>query len=785
MVHVDNGATRCKICIIVLFFIVEITVAGEATSYSLVQTAILCTKATLSIPRTELAAASVSNKVLFAGGNIIPGGPSSRVDIFDSTTDSWTTAELSEPKNGLSASVIGTKIIFGQGNSPSSLIDIFDAGTNVWTNISSPQKHRGCATSIGDLTIFTRPTADNGGNSIVDIYNIVTNTWSTHKIAGSGPRSCVTIGDKVILTAGETTVVDIYDAKEATWSTAHLNQDAPYSQKLISCALSSMVLFAGMSEVADIYNANNNSWTTTTFPTPRVHHASASLENRYCLFAGGMNPIGGAVYSIVNIYDSITNQWTINQLGKPSMHLASTSMGNLALFGGGETTADHRTVSGDIYIFETKTFNISLSNLTAHTGDTVTFNVTFIKGMTYEWRKNNVIWPWSSSNILTTLPLVINDDQSYYQVFLSDLCGNVHASNIVFITVTQPKDEPITINTPIAIPTINTKDESDTSIWIFISIGVVAVIIIAVVVWIVTRQKKALANSTDDQIPLMEDEEEFEEQSTNDTRVPILDVPFSEIIIGDKLGEGSFGEIFKGKWNGQNIALKKLKSTILDLSGINGVLEEAKTLISLRHKHIVLSMGVTTNPETNEILIVMEYMKNRSLDDLLFKDRLTLSRSEVVQLALDIAKGLNYLHCLTPKIIHRDLKSANVLLYHDKKRAKVSDFGTARFLHSSSAANTVIGTFGFIAPEVLQESPYTEKADVYSFGALLFEMMTNTHLPVIFEEHNRIKKIEELVSDPQLKDLIVECCRADPNSRPTIRHCIDTLKCLKSLTNKQ
>lgn len=147
-------------------------------------------------------------------------------------------------------------------------------------------------------------------------------------------------------------------------------------------------------------------------------------------------------------------------------------------------------------------------------------------------------------------------------------------------------------------------------------------------------------------------------------------------------------------------------------------------------------MGITTDSETNEILILMEYMKNGSLDDLLFKDKVTLSLSEVVQLALDIAKGLNYLHCLTPKIIHRDLKSANVLvgflqilskfcasitnfallckLYHNKKRAKLSDFGTARLLSSSAAANTVIGTLGFIAPEVLQQAPYNEKADVYS-----------------------------------------------------------------------
>jgi serine/threonine protein kinase len=307
------------------------------------------------------------------------------------------------------------------------------------------------------------------------------------------------------------------------------------------------------------------------------------------------------------------------------------------------------------------------------------------------------------------------------------------------------------------------------------------------IVWIhwLRRRKYTKSNEAqkEDEINLLNDVQDRPTKSETFFELPTVEaqptIPFVEIVLEDKLGEGSFGEIFRGKWNGQNIALKKLKPNIIRQLNVLKILEEAKTLTSLRHKHIVLSMGITTDSETNEILILMEYMKNGSLDDLLFKDKVTLSLSEVVQLALDIAKGLNYLHCLTPKIIHRDLKSANVLLYHNKKRAKLSDFGTARLLRSSSAANTVIGTLGFIAPEVLQQAPYNEKADVYSFGVLLYEMVTNTHLPIIFEQDTRFKKIHESVDDSTIKDIIIDCFRTDPNQRPTIRQCIDKLKLMK------
>ncbi len=85
---------------------------------------------------------------------------------------------------------------------------------------------------------------------------------------------------------------------------------------------------------------------------------------------------------------------------------------------------------------------------------------------------------------------------------------------------------------------------------------------------------------------------------------------------------------------------------------------------SVHHKHIVLLFGVTQKPETNEMLLVMEYMRHGSLSRLLFVDKVVLAMPTIIRIALDVANGVDFLHHLTPKIIHRDLKSENVLVSH-------------------------------------------------------------------------------------------------------------------------
>lgn len=143
-------------------------------------------------------------------------------------------------------------------------------------------------------------------------------------------------------------------------------------------------------------------------------------------------------------------------------------------------------------------------------------------------------------------------------------------------------------------------------------------------------------------------------------------------------------------------------------------------------------MGITRDTNTNEIMLVMEFMQHGSLEDLLFPkhstcQKVTLECQDVIQIALDVATGLKYLHSQSPKIIHRSLSSASILVSYklthcgsnsiklDKyRRAKISDFGTTKFLGANSAAAALTDSYGSVAPEVTAEQDFNEKADIFS-----------------------------------------------------------------------
>jgi tetratricopeptide (TPR) repeat protein len=268
----------------------------------------------------------------------------------------------------------------------------------------------------------------------------------------------------------------------------------------------------------------------------------------------------------------------------------------------------------------------------------------------------------------------------------------------------------------------------------------------------------------------------IEEKKSQSAVVPggVLQIPFESLLLREKLGEGGYGEVWLADWREIKVAVKKVKSTMLaDLS------HEAKTLITLRYKYFVTLNGISEDPKTNNLILVMEYMKHGSLYDLLFKQNVKMARPEIIQIALDSAKGLSYLHSQNPVVIHRDFKSENVLLHSGKKRAKIADFGTAKFLLPSVQAKTVIGTAGLsMPPEMVEEEEYDEKVDVFMFGMVLYEMLTNKRLPQL-EEKARLQRIRTNISDEKLAELIVRCCMSDPAERLSIRQVIEALKKIK------
>ncbi|ETV66001.1 TKL protein kinase, variant [Aphanomyces astaci] len=156
---------------------------------------------------------------------------------------------------------------------------------------------------------------------------------------------------------------------------------------------------------------------------------------------------------------------------------------------------------------------------------------------------------------------------------------------------------------------------------------------------------------------------------------------FNAIQYTRKLTKGAFGEVWLGQYRGKYVAIKQiLEERKNDTKEIECFVAEIKLMLNLKHPNILDFLGFSWNPKDHNLCFLTEYMKNGDLFYYLQKRKTVLTwKREKIQLALDIAQGLVYLHSLTPKIIHRDLKSKNVLL-DEKFTAKINDFGISRYV---------------------------------------------------------------------------------------------------------
>ncbi|OAY63401.1 Serine/threonine-protein kinase BRI1-like 2 [Ananas comosus] len=190
------------------------------------------------------------------------------------------------------------------------------------------------------------------------------------------------------------------------------------------------------------------------------------------------------------------------------------------------------------------------------------------------------------------------------------------------------------------------------------------------------------------------------------------------------IGCGGFGEVFKATLrDGSCVAIKKLIH--LSYQGDREFMAEMETLGKIKHKNLVPLLGYCKIGE--ERLLVYEYMAHGSLEDALHGKKRRLTWGERKKIALGAAKGLCFLHhnCI-PHIIHRDMKSSNVLL-DGEMEARVADFGMARLisaLDTHLSVSTLAGTPGYVPPEYYQSFRCTAKGDVYSFGVVMLELVT-------------------------------------------------------------
>ncbi|RID60060.1 hypothetical protein BRARA_F03242 [Brassica rapa] len=274
------------------------------------------------------------------------------------------------------------------------------------------------------------------------------------------------------------------------------------------------------------------------------------------------------------------------------------------------------------------------------------------------------------------------------------------------------------------------------------------------------------------------------------------------------IGRGGFGSVYKGMLETTPGQLKNVAVKMLDTSGHQGdkeFLVEVLMLSLLRHEHLVTLFGYCA--EGDQRLLVYEYMPFGSVEDHIHgygSEEEVLDLSTRMQIALGSAKGLAYLHNVAqPPVIYRDLKTANILLDHGYK-AKLSDFGLAKFGPSgdmSHVSTRVMGTHGYCAPEYASTGKLTTKSDIYSFGVVMLELITgrkpigdacmgakrllvNWALPLFRDQE--IRKIADPMLSIQGHHYMEEaveralvlaymCLREDANARPTVKEVVEAL----------
>ncbi|TMW61947.1 hypothetical protein Poli38472_009440 [Pythium oligandrum] len=259
-------------------------------------------------------------------------------------------------------------------------------------------------------------------------------------------------------------------------------------------------------------------------------------------------------------------------------------------------------------------------------------------------------------------------------------------------------------------------------------------------------------------------------------------IPYAALYFTRVLSKGAFGEVWLAQLENRQVAVKRiLNEKKNDEKEIECFAAEIKLMASFFHPKIVEFVGVSWST-LQDLCAVTEYMAKGDLYGFLKRKNGQLNwRDHKIYLAEDVADALGYLHSLTPKVIHRDLKSKNILL-DDTFRAKLSDFGISRERSLEETMTAGVGTIYWTAPEVLMGKKYTEKADIYSFGIVMSELDTH-EVPYSDMRDEAGKKLQgmKIVQQvikkkvrpsftpdcpPKVRDLAMRCLDAEPDVRP-------------------
>ncbi|XP_041028041.1 serine/threonine-protein kinase STY13-like [Juglans microcarpa x Juglans regia] len=284
------------------------------------------------------------------------------------------------------------------------------------------------------------------------------------------------------------------------------------------------------------------------------------------------------------------------------------------------------------------------------------------------------------------------------------------------------------------------------------------------------------------------------------------EIDSDKLIVKEVIGRGTFSAVHRGLYGGQDVAVKVLEwrsaqgtdqaeTTLLRNAAFK---QEVSVWHKLEHPNVVKFIGATMGtdfknqaerigmPSSTAACIIIEYLPWGTLKSYLIKNRKRkLAFTKVIRLALDLARGLKYLH--SRKFVHRDVKTENVLL--DKNHSlKLTDFGTACIQDSIPDEIGRTGTLGYMAPEMFENKPYSRKCDVYSFGICLWEMyccdmpfpnvrFSELTSPAVY----KILKPEIPNCCPSsFAKIITQCWDADPRKRPEMEEVVTMLEAIQT-----
>lgn len=267
-------------------------------------------------------------------------------------------------------------------------------------------------------------------------------------------------------------------------------------------------------------------------------------------------------------------------------------------------------------------------------------------------------------------------------------------------------------------------------------------------------------------------------------------IQYDEVTLGKTIGHSSFGTVNEGRLNGTRVAVKTIKRGVgkdanasNSIESIENFKKEARLNSKLRHPNIVLFMGVCVEPA--HVCIVTELMERGNVRDLLVGPPggkpVKLDWSMRLSWAMDTAMGVAYLHSRSPPMIHRDLKTTNLLVDRGMN-VKICDFGLSRFQAADNVMSAV-GTVQFAAPEVLKHEKYTELADVFSFGTVMWELYTRQR---VFKGVPQIEVYKAVIQgsmpiipktvNSTFAALLRDCWALSATARPSFREILSRLE---------